>query len=320
MSRNKLSIAGLIVVFFLSAACTRTSEDHFVAEHGPLSVKGINLVDQHGEILTLRGISLGWHNWWPRFYDRETVAWLKNDWRCNVLRAAIGVEPDNGYIAAPDFALKCLTTVIDAAIENDMYVIVDWHSHNIRIEEAKAFFTLIATKYNDYPNIIYEIFNEPDYETWDEIKDYSEEMIRHIRAIDQENIILVGSPHWDQDVHIASGSPITGHNIMYSLHFYAALHKQELRNNADIAIKNGLPIFVSECAGAEPTGDGPIDLKEWEAWKQWMKERNISWTVWAVTDKEESSAMIKSTDSPLSGWKDSDLKEWGLIVKKALKQ
>ncbi|TEB40778.1 glycoside hydrolase family 5 protein, partial [Flavobacterium circumlabens] len=108
------------------------------------------------------------------------------------------------------------------------------HSHNINLEEAKVFFAEISKKYSKYPNIIYEIFNEPDYESWAEVKAYSEEVIKVIRENDPNNIILVGSPHWDQDVDLAAADPILGvTNIMYTMHFYAATHGKELRDRTD---------------------------------------------------------------------------------------
>ena len=295
-----------------------------VSQNGFLSVKGTSLVNKDGREVVLRGVSFGWHNWWPRFYDENTVTWLKEDWKCCVLRAAIGVEPDDspgGYIKNPTFALNCLYAVIDAAIKNDMYVIVDWHSHSIKQEEAKAFFKLIAEKYKDYPNIIYEIFNEPANLSWSSIKPYSEAVIETIRSIDKKNIILVGTPTWSQDVDVAANNPITGYNnLMYVLHFYAASHTQYLRNKADVALQKGLPIIVSECAGMEASGDGPINKQEWKNWLQWMGDNNISWLAWSVSDKNETCSMIKNASSPVSGWKDSDLKEWGQIVREELRK
>ena len=64
-----------------------------VKSHGKLSVDGVLLKDEHGKPVVLRGMSFGWHNWWPAFYNAETVAWLYKDWDCSVLRAAMGVEP-----------------------------------------------------------------------------------------------------------------------------------------------------------------------------------------------------------------------------------
>jgi endoglucanase len=52
-------------------------------------------------------------------------------------------------------------------------------------------------KYGKFPNIIYEVFNERDNETWEEVTAYSEEVIKVIRANDSNNIILLGSPHWE---------------------------------------------------------------------------------------------------------------------------
>src|SRR3954464_7350764 len=108
-----------------------------VKENGQLSVKGLQLVNAKGQPVVLRGMSYGWHNWWPRFYNAGTVSWLKKDWGCNVVRAAMGVEPDQGYIKNPTWSKAKIKEVIDAAIKEGMYVIVDWHSHNIRQEEAK---------------------------------------------------------------------------------------------------------------------------------------------------------------------------------------
>ena len=202
-----------------------------------------------------------------------------------------------------------------------MYVIVDWHSHSIKLNEAKEFFRIVAEKYKDYPNIIYEIFNEPAGLSWSNIKAYSEAVIETIRAIDKRNIILVGTPHWSQYVDVAANDPITGYgNLMYVLHFYAASHRQFLRDIADKAVQKGLPIFVSECGGMEATGNGPVNMQEWQAWLQWMNKHNISWLAWSISDKDETCSMIKNKSSSVSGWTDSDLKEWGKIVRKELRK
>lgn len=297
------------------------TEQSFVEKHGQLSVKGTSLIDKDGQVLILNGVSLGWHNWWPEFYSKETVAWLHSDWDCKLIRAAIGVDPNDAYIENPEKAMKCLYEVVDAAIANDMYVIIDWHSHTIKTEEAKEFFTKIATKYKDYPNIIYEIFNEPVEQSWEEVKAYSKEIINTIRKIDTKNIILVGSPHWDQDIHLVADNPLQGYdNIMYTVHFYAATHKGELRDRTDYALNKGIPVFISECASMEASGDGPIDHAEWQRWVDWMEKHQLSRVAWSVSSKDETCSMIKDKSSPVSNWKESDLKEWGQIVRKTLKE
>ena len=291
-----------------------------VNQNGQLKVIGTQLVNAKGKPIALHGMSFGWSCFHPRFYTAGAVHELVKEWNSTVIRASLGVEPAKGYKQDSATQMQLIKTVIDAAIQEDIYVIVDWHSHNINLEESKNFFRTIATTYHQYPNIIYEIFNEPDYETWPEVKKYSEEVIKIIRAIDKDNIILVGSPRWDQEIQLPAADPIQGFdNLMYTMHFYAGTHKQWLRDRTNEAIKNGLPIFVSECAGMEATGDGPIDHDEWKKFKDWMDEKKISWLAWSVSDKAETCSVLNPSANSSGNWKDTDIKEWGQITKKALK-
>lgn len=315
MKKVNYRILTLIFIFvsFLCAVIPVNSK-----EVDRLVVKGTSLVNRKGDAVVLRGVSFGWHNWWPRFYNAAAVRTLKEEWNCTLVRAAMGVEPEGAYLSDQVMAKKCITEVADAAIENGIYVIIDWHSHGIHTKEAKSFFREMATRYKGIPNVIYEVFNEPVEDSWEDVKKYAEEVIKTIREIDKEALILVGTPHWDQDIHLAADNPIKGvDNIMYTLHFYAATHGKLLRNRADYAIKKGLPVFVSECAGMEASGDGPIDMEEWNKWLVWMSKNNISWAAWSVADKDETCSMFYPS-APDHNWKESDIKEWGRIVKSVL--
>lgn len=326
--RTTVLLKYFLLTFFAFAAISCKGNDTestekvqtIVDKHGALSVKGTSLVDSQGNVVALRGVSLGWHNWWSRFFDKETIDWLVKDFNIDMVRAAIGVEPDGAYLQDREKAMKCLTNVVDAAIANGIYVIVDWHSHGIYTKEAQEFFTEVATRYKDSPNVIYEVFNEPVEDSWADVKAYSIEVIKTIRKIAPNSVILVGTPHWDQDVHLAADDPIEGFdNLMYTLHFYAATHKQELRDRGDYALSKGLPLFVSECAGMEASGDGNINVEEWNQWVAWMAKNNLSWAAWSIADKNETCSMVQSPESPISNWTDADLKEWGQIVRKTLK-
>jgi endoglucanase len=292
-----------------------------VKKHQQLKVAGTRLVDINDQLVILRGMSFGWHNWWPRFYNAGAVQWLHKDWGCTIVRAAMGVEPDGGYLKDPLGSIGKIKAVVDATIKEGIYVIIDWHSHNIHQQEAVAFFKEMAAQYGQYPNVIYEIFNEPEYESWERVKKYAEAVIKEIRGVDSNNIILIGSPHWDQDVHLAAADPITGYNnLMYTMHFYAASHKQLLRDRTDAAIQQGLPIFVSECAGMEATGDGPIDYKEWQQWINWMESRGLSWLTWSVADKDETCSVLKPTAASEGNWSITDLKESGIKIREYLRK
>ena len=311
-------MAPRFVMLCLMLAAFQTIVAQSVREHGALSVKNTQLVDSAGRAVQLSGMSFGWHCFWPRFYTAGAVSWLRKDWGVNVVRAALGVEPGaNSYQQRPAWSKEKIETVIEAAIRENIYVIIDWHSHNIQLDEARAFFREMAIKYGQYPHVIYEIFNEPDYESWDSVKIYSREIIKAIRDVDPDNIILLGSPHWDQDLHLVADEPLTGWtNIMYTLHFYAATHHQSLRDRADYALKKGIPLFISESAGMEATGDGPIDEAEWTRWIEWAEKNKISWVTWSVSDKDETCSVLLPTASSTGNWRDTDLKPSGLAARK----
>jgi endoglucanase len=312
----KITLAAILI--------TSTGFAQAVKDHGQLNVKGTQLVDRNGKHVMLRGMSYGWHSFWPRFYNRQTVKWLKDDWNVNIVRAAMGIETgSNGltYKENPADAKVKIKAVVNGAISEGIYVIIDWHSHNINLEEAKSFFDEMSKTYAGKPNIIYEIFNEPDEESWADVKAYSEAVIKVIRKNDPDNIILVGCPHWDQDINLPAEDPIKGYkNLMYTVHFYAATHKQELRDRTDAAIKKGLPVFISESAGMEATGDGPLNLVEWQKWIDWMELRGLSWITWSVSDKDETCSVLKKSASSSGNWKESDLKESGIKTREYLRK
>jgi endoglucanase len=298
------------------------SNAQFVKNHGQLSVSGTQLVDKNNNPIVLRGMSFGWHSMCARFYNEKAVAWLKKDFNCNVVRAAMGIELGQmSYMKEPQFSKEKIEAVIKGAIKSDIYVIIDWHSHNVNLKEAKEFFAEMSKKYAKYPNVIYEIFNEPDHETWPEIKAYAEEVIKVIRENDPNNIILIGSPHWDQDVNLPAADPIKGYsNLMYTMHFYAATHGKELRDKTDEAIKSGLPIFISESAGMEATGDGPLNYQAWQEYIDWMEERKLSWITWSISDKDETCSILKKSARSEGKWKKEDLKESGIKVREYLRR
>ncbi|RYG15497.1 MAG: glycoside hydrolase family 5 protein, partial [Caulobacteraceae bacterium] len=154
MIRTLLSVA--FAVSLGGAALAETP----VERHGQLRVENGRVVDQHGEPVTLRGMSLFWSQWKPQFYNADAIRWLADDWRVTVVRAAIAV-PEGGYLEHPERETAKAEAVIEAAIAQGLYVIVDWHAHEPEPQAASRFFAHIAAKYGDHPNVIYETYNEP---------------------------------------------------------------------------------------------------------------------------------------------------------------
>lgn len=308
----------LLFAFFLLSVLG-VSATTPVKQWGQLQVKGTQLCDQQGNPVTLRGVSFGWHNLWPRFYNAKAVKWLVDDWHATVLRAAMGVKIDDNYLENPQFALKCIEPVVQAAIKNGVYVIIDWHAHDMYTDQAKAFFGKMAQKYGKYPNVIYELYNEPVEDSWQSLKQYHKTVIDEIRRYDPDNIILCGCPHWDQDIDQVAASPIEGvSNVMYTVHFYAATHKQYLRDRTEAAVKSGLPVFVSECGGCEASGNGELSETEWNNWVDLMNRLQISWAAWSLSDKDETCSMLLPRAKATGDWTPDLIKPWGKLLRNTL--
>lgn len=280
-----------------------------------------------GEVGSIAGPSLFWsNNGWggEKYYTDEVVAWVKQDWNATLIRASMGVADGGGYISAPASNKAKVIAVVDAAIAENIYVIVDWHSHSAENHQAEAiaFFTEIATLYGEYDHVIYEIYNEPlNTTSWtNTIKPYAETVIAAIRAIDPDNLIIVGTPTWSQDVDVAANNPIAGYdNIAYALHFYAGTHKQSLRNKAITALDKGIALFVTEWGSVNANGDGDVDTEETLTWMAFLAEHNISHANWALNDKAEGASALKPGTSTTGNWTDNDLTPSGLLVKDIIK-
>ncbi len=290
--------------------------------YGQLHVKETHLAAEDGTLVQLRGISTHGLGWFPDYVNKTMIAQARQEWGCNVFRLAMYTAEYNGYCTSDAKQKKALKDLIDtgvkAAVEQDMYVIIDWHilndnNPNTYKEEAKKFFEEMAKKYKNVPNVIYEICNEPNGGTsWADIKKYALEIIPVIRKHAPEAVIIVGTPTWSQDVDVAAKDPITEYdNIMYALHFYAATHTDSLRSKCKTAAAKGLPIFVSEYGICDASGSGAINESQANKWIDMLDSYGISHVMWNLSNKAETSAMIKSSCNKTSGLSASDLSPAG---------
>lgn len=302
------------------------SADSPLGKHGRLYVDGAKLLDQNDEPYQMHGISTHGLAWFPTYVCEEGFRTFKNDWNVDVMRLAMYTSEYGGYCNGGD--KKQLKQLIDNGIEYasklGMYVIVDWHilsdnNPNDHKKEAIEFFDEVSAKYADYGNIIYEICNEPNGGTkWSDVKSYAVDVIDTIRANDPYALILVGTPQWSQLILDAAADPIKDeNNIMYTMHFYAATHKDDLRQNLETAVKKGMPVFVSECSICDASGNGGIDYDSAAKWKELLDQYKISYVAWSACNKGETSALIKSSCGKTSDWSDNELSDAGKWYKKS---
>jgi len=300
---------------------TAATVDNKLDYYGQLHVEDGVLVDAEGETVQLTGVSSHGLSWYPEYVTAESIKALRDNWGINVIRLAMYTSDYNGYCVAGEEIQSVLKDNIDeavtAATENDMYVIIDWHilndgNPNEYKSQAIQFFGEIVRKYEDNENVIYEICNEPNGDTtWEDIKKYANEVIPVIRNVDEDALILVGTPSYSSDLDSVLEAPLDFDNIMYTYHFYAGTHKSSARNSLTNALDAGLPVFISEYGLVSADGDGTVDTKEAEKWIDILKEYNLSSCIWNLSNKAEGSALISADCDKTADFEYEELSEQG---------
>ena len=307
-----------------------------VGRHGKLSVQKVDgyaapiMVDQNGVPTQLRGASTHGMHWFPQYVNQNAFQTLRDDWGINMVRLVCYPRDVGsvGYLTGGDSTKQQLDTLIqngvDYATKLGMYALVDWHVHaynpNEYLKEAKIFFTKYATMYKDHDNVLYEICNEPTGTNWysgngKDLYTYCSEVIKTIRAIDPDAIIICGTNTWSQDVDQVAAKPMKAlgyENIMYTFHFYSASHKENLMKKVRLATKDGTPIFVTEFGICSADGNGSYDPESADRWIALLDELNISFACWSYSNCNEKSAYFKSSCSNAGGdWTADDLTTTG---------
>lgn len=318
----KTVITGLL----MAAACAVASP---VSEHGQLSLKGFDVVDQNGKPFVMRGMSFFWDKWgFESFFNSSVVNTVASGWGANMIRVPIhGLDESRAK------------SMIDAANAAGIYIIIDFHSHcaHRSASQAQSFFGNISAyvKQKGYKHVMYELYNEPLYEncsdatdtyaggsltSWETIKSYAESVIPKIRANDPNGIIIVGTPNYSQGTEKARANPITGQkNIAYTLHFYASTSGHaSLRYNLLRGKCNDFPIIITEWGVSESSGAGKFDRSMNDTWMAWMEAIGVSWANWSINDKGETSSALVGGAGSNGNWNDGQISESGKYVRKML--
>ena len=316
-----------------------------VSQYGSLQVAyteqyGNTLCNQNGDSVQLRGFSLH-HTRYHWLAGRQTIPNMVNQFGVDVVRVTQYVESNmKGYLEntrAEAIMWERTKQYIRDAIAAGIYVIVDWHIHADQGEmsslksEAQSFFTdvknFLNSEYGGIPNnIIWEIYNEPIFGDWNTIKSFATDIISTIRGFDSDGIIIAGTPNWCQNPDAVINNELSGSNIMYAIHFYAAQHTDTYRAYVQTALNADLPLFATEwgVCGYDPTQSSP-NIGQSQTWMTLLHDNNISWTNWSLTWKPEASSALKEGTWITGPWtltnytdSNSDLTESGWFVKQQL--
>ena len=319
-------LAGAAISAYADASTATPKKVGPVSYYGALHTSGSKIIGaKNNQQVMLRGVSLFWSDATGlSYYNPAVISWAVDNLKIDMFRYAMGIEyyDSNGgtknklddqvsYAKSPEGQLSTIDRMVQAAIENDVYIIIDWHSHRAHLETSLAatFFQYISTKYKDVPNIIYEIYNEPvsgSGGSWDAIKTYANQVVPAIRA-NTQNLIIVGTPNWSQHPEQGAQSPISSTNIAYVLHFYAgtgAHSKSALGGHVTSALSAGYPVFISEWGSTNADGDGEPNSSATSEWTSFMDQNMIPNCNWSlrqqtsdVDQKSEKSAIFAGDKS-----------------------
>lgn len=272
------------------------------------SCKGVS----SGNEVQVQGMSLFWSiadDVGAPFWTADYVSGLVSRQNIQIIRAPMGVDEDWGagnYFTNISRYQGLMNTVVQAAIDNDIYVIIDYHSHkaNDNVNNAKTFFKYMAETWGKYDNVIFEIFNEPTSQDWSTIKNYADQVISTIRQY-SDNLIVVGNRSWDQYPNEAASNPINDKNVAYTFHFYAGTHYTGKEGaNAVSAMNSGLSVFVSEWGTVNADGGGSVSGNS-STWLNWMNDHKLSGANWSVSNKNEGASYFNG-----SAWNYSESGNW----------
>ncbi len=284
---------------------------NFVSNNGHLHVSGTKLMNERNEEVRLTGIGGG--NYGAEITDnalevnKDSLASIKN-WGANVYRVFINSRKSwtLNYIDHEDEYIEIVKNVIDAAIENDMYIILNWDPYgNIDNDDnnpftnyALDFFTRIARLYPNDAHIIFELWNEPTENTKSEAYlNHMNTIIPAIREISKDSLILTS---YIGGINNLKNNLLPYDNLMYVVHNYMNALKSTTLDNIANALDNNIPIFITEW-GAMGIGANyrkeEIMVAQANAFLKFLNSHNLSYSYFSfgavISDSDIQYGIVK---------------------------
>ena len=272
-----------------------------------LTVVGNKLQDPTGKMVILRGVSI-------EGLTQQMATGLKVNGlldkitnKNDVTPASTGAPGSPGWYTkivrlpadppgnSDTYVNNTLKPAVDYATKLGLYTIIDLHyiaSPYTNVSNVNAFWTKIAPIFKDYSNVFYEVFNESSVmDSWATYKPTMQAWVNLIRGFAPKNIIIAGSPAWDQTMGDAATNPLTGGNIMYSVHMYYQHYNKGVGGNVT-QVNNaakGVPLIMTEwgfcgsCQNQPGTGTNIIGTYG-TPMLNWLEGMGGSWTAWCASN------------------------------------
>ncbi len=296
---------------------------------GILHVEGTQLIDPVGHAVLLRGAQIespfNYMKAWEQGKQPSTTLnsrvfdVMVHDWRMNVLRL-----PTSNWIYAkyPSDYLNKLDQVVRQANAAGLYVVLDLHDTvqggspygkdaTLPKTEDVTYWKIIAAHYKNNPMVLFDVYNEPKYQSWDSWLHGGgtvngatvvgmQDLVDAIRSVGAKQIIVVepgsagkGVPGVDAAEEggwtTIGNHTINDPNIMYSLHVYDKIILSPQQQDAKWGpILNHYPLYYGEWAFL-PNANIPAHCngvphdqadQAVKAFLDYMDSRHANWSAW----------------------------------------
>jgi cellulose 1,4-beta-cellobiosidase len=313
---HSLFVPVLVVAVLLSSLALPTGVVHAINTPW-LSVSGRFIRDPQGNNVVLRGVSLtdvsvadSRTRNARQLIDMATDD--PNGWYARVVRLPVypnAIDGQPGWIANPDSYFNThLDPAVQECIARQIYCIIDWHyisdyTSSTIDTTTRAFWSYIAPRYANTPNVIFELYNEPiNPDNWTTWKTTAQPWVNLIRSFAPNNLILIGGPRWSQNLSSAASDPFTGSNLVYVAHIYPEHGGQSTWDSWFGNAANSVPFFITEWGwqqgGATPTNGTQSGYGV--PFSTYMESKGLSWTAW-VFDQFWQPVMFDQNYNLLGG-------------------
>lgn len=233
----------------------------------------------------------------------------------NTVRVPISPEE---YKRDDYYLWRYLDKVVTWAGENDNYVILelDYTGNPIDgsgdempdmdenpLDYAAEIWKNVADYFKNTPNVIFEIYNEPEGMSDTEWKRCADSLVGVIRDTGADQLVIVGSPDYCYSLGWIEEIGMDDENVAFSLHVYP---DRTMWSRAVQRYVSGYPIIVTEWGYEDDDSDesGKYHATEdsfGKPFSEFLENNSISWMA-ANYSYEEAPAMFNKNYKSMTKW------------------
>ncbi len=338
-----LMIGVLLLVGGRASAALPSKVPHIVTLACPypirdmaLHTQGNKLLNAQDKVVVLHGVDLPSLEWTNRGdHVHRSLRAAITQWHCRIIRIPTSVNRWFGQMPGQSHGGRVYRHILDQLIQyaarHHVYVVLDLHwndmdrssgdlgQHRMPDHSCVRYWRLAARRYMDYPNVFYDLYNEPHGINWITWRDGGvctgetkttvvtyravgmQRLYDVVRNAGANNIVIIGGTSWAyDDFGITHGYAIAGKNIVYDCHVYP--WKPRWKHSFELAAKS-VPVIFDEFGG---TGSQLAFGRKVIAY---AAAHHISWCAWSF-HTEAGPVLIKNWHYQPSAF--------GAMIKKAL--